>query len=160
MVADLYSEVLVAGITEAAPELEQPAPSLPINAPLNVLGKNEKKVLVVVDNEEMAFLRDNELAFLTNILTACKLSLADVAIINWQHVQADYQQVLAQLESKTILLFNVAPLRFGLPFNFPAYQVQQFDKKTFMFAPSLQAIEENVDEKKNLWNALKTLFNI
>lgn len=160
MVADLYSEVLVAGITEPGAAVAEPSSPSPVNAPLNILGKNEKKVLVVVDNEAMAFLQDNELTFLTNILTACKLSLADVAIINWHHVQADYQQVLTQLESKTVLLFDVAPLRFGLPFNFPPYQVQQFDKKTFLFAPSLHIVEENLGEKKNLWNALRTIFNI
>src|SRR5687767_8667143 len=47
-----------------------------------LLGGNDKNILLLVNNIEVAFLTDNQLEFLSSILSACKLNLADVAIIN------------------------------------------------------------------------------
>src|SRR5687767_12560272 len=46
------------------------------------LGGNNKNILLLVNNTEVSFLTDNQLDFLLEILSACKLNLAHVAIIN------------------------------------------------------------------------------
>jgi hypothetical protein len=43
------------------------------------LGKNEKQILLVVNEDETVFLSDTDLNLLVGILSACKLTLADVA---------------------------------------------------------------------------------
>lgn len=127
---------------------------------INFLGKNEKNILIVVNKQGIAFLPDKELNFLTSILSACSLSLADVAIINQFHSLHSYHDTINQLHSKTVLLFDVTPGEFGLPVNFPDFQVQPIDHVNYLTAPSLDLLEGNKDLKKSLWIALKRMFTI
>src|ERR1700751_3330394 len=51
----------------------------PVNTPgaenaLSVLGNNQQKIVIVVDNKEAVFLPDDQFNFLTGILSACKLT--------------------------------------------------------------------------------------
>ena len=150
LTASLYGNVLVAKEdTPAGNEVK-----------INFLGKNEKHILVVVNKQGIAFLPDNELNFLTSILSACSLSLADVAIINQFHSLHSYHDVINQLNSRSVILFDVTPGEFGLPVNFPDFQVQPIDRVNYLTAPSLDLLEGNKDLKKSLWNALKRMFAI
>src|SRR5690349_9560724 len=64
------------------------------------LGENKKNILIVVEYRDAVYLPDEELSFLTNMLSACKLSLADVAIVNRNNYQgANYKDLLAQFSS-------------------------------------------------------------
>ncbi len=127
---------------------------------INFLGKNEKRILIVVNKTDCTFLPDNELNFLTSILSACSLSLADVAIINHDKNTESYQLITDQLNTTSVLLFDLSPSDFGLPVNFPDFQVQKVDKIQYLVAPSLSLVELNKDLKKSLWNALKRMFGI
>jgi hypothetical protein len=151
LLADLYQNVLVQGNARAVPVKEDVA----------FLGKNEKNILIVVNNDDAPFLPDNELSFLTNVLSACQLGLMDVAIVNWQQLRVkDPEIVLEQLQSKNVLLFDTAPSQFGLPVNMPPYTVHKTVTHQFVVAPSLTEIEKNKEAKKQLWLALKQLFGI
>ena len=149
-VADLYSNVLI----------ESGATVMPASTTIRFLGNNKENILIVVNTDNTVFIADDDLKFLTTVLAACKMSLADVAIINWQNVNADYKSILVELSSKAVLLFGVTPNEFGLPINFPFYQVQRFDERQFVFAPPLSEIGKDVNSKKELWLSLKRLFNI
>src|SRR5258706_4830150 len=103
------------------------------------LGENKKNILIVVDYPDAVYLPDEELSFLTNMLSACQLSLADVAIVNRNNYgEANYKDLTAQFSSKTIFLFGVDPVSLGLPVSFPHFQVQSFAKTTFLFTPPLE----------------------
>ena len=99
-----------------------------------------------------------ELTFLTNILSACNLSLADVALVNWHNKET--ASFVSELKSKKVILFGISPLQFDLPFNFPHFQIQNFDKTDYLTAPALAAISNDVNSKKELWTSLKKMFNI
>jgi len=151
LTADLYADTLVETAMHTIPEKQ----------PVKFLGNNQKHILIVTSNAAVAFLTDNELVFLTNILAACKLTIADVAIINKeQYTPADYTDVLELLQSKTVILFGVDPLAFGLPINFPHFQLQKFHHYTYLYAPELEEIEQDKNLKTKLWACLKTLFDI
>jgi hypothetical protein len=127
------------------------------------LGSNKKNILILVSKETLAFLEDEELRFLTNILAACNLTIADVALINDKNLpdpSTNYSPLVTFFSSKVILLFDVAPESIGLPFHFPDFQIQQFDGRTYMSAPSLTQIKENKALKTSLWNALKNMFGL
>jgi hypothetical protein len=101
------------------------------------------------------------LDFLSSILVACKLSLADVAIVNVNTLSvANYRSIINQLKSKILLMFDVASDAIDLPFNYPYFQVQQFDQCTYLSAPDLKSIEIDKTLKTQLWNCLKKLFGI
>ena len=124
------------------------------------LGDNAKNILVVVNTSEAVHLPDHELQFLTNMLTACKLSLADVAIVNINKQPASYKELISSYKSKIALLFAIEPAGFGLPMSFPFYQIQPFANCSFLYTPSLQEIEKDKIEKSKLWVSLRRLFNI
>ena len=150
LIAELYPSSLIDQLT-------------PANIPetTKFLGNNKKNILVLVSKGNVAFLEDNELNFLSSILVACKLSLADVAIINLNILNViDYRSTVKQLKSKTILMFDVASEAIDLPFNFPYFQLQQFDQCTYLSAPDLKSIETDKTLKTQLWSCLKNLFRI
>lgn len=151
MLADLYKDSLIETTsTTSAPEKEQ----------LKYLGNNKKNILVVVSHQMIPFLPDDELNFLTNILAACKLSIADIGIINNDHADQTGLQHMINSEAKHILLFGLEPLAIGLPINFPAFQLQPFNNRTYLYAPALSHIENDKALKSKLWSALKVLFGI
>ena len=155
LAADLYGSVLVTGLP-AEEKNEAPSPTA-----IRQLGNNGKGILIVVANETETFLREAEVQFLTNILPACKLGLPDVALVNNSHGSfAGYKDASANVRSNTILLFAIDPLSFGLPLNFPHFQIQLFDKITYLYAPSLREIEADKTLKGKLWTALKTIFSL
>lgn len=152
LLADLYPNALIEStITTSVPDFQ----------PVIYLGNHEKKILLLVTNNNFPFLPDNELSFLTNILSACKLSLADVAIMNIAKWKPDeVEKAIVQLGSKNIILFGIEPLSAGLPINFPPYQLQHFNKRTYLCTPVLQDLENDKSLKLKLWNCLKVLFSI
>ena len=154
LLADLYSDSLVETTTKATPI------NTPAKRQLKYLGNNQKQVLVVVSYESVPFLPDQELSFLTNVLAACKMSIADIGIINSSGLDESELLNIIDLEAMNILLFGVEPFQIGLPINFPDFQLQAFNNRTYLKAPTLSEIESDKGLKGSLWNSLKALFKI
>ena len=148
--ADLFGNTL----------LDTKSIDMPKKESLPFLGNNKKNIVVLVANTNAPFLPDNELSFLMNVLGACQLTIADVAIINMQKTNINYETIVENFDSKTVLLFNVEPLSIDLPLNFPQFQIQQFNGITFIHAPALNEIENDKELKKKLWISLKKIFAI
>jgi hypothetical protein len=126
---------------------------------ISFLGTNQKQIAIIVDNEKTIYLPDEELNFLLGILSACKLSMADVALVNIaKNNTLIYTDIAQQLNAEKILLFAVTPAQLQLPLQFPHYQIQKFNTQVYLSAPSLQLIEADKAEKTKLWNCLKQIF--
>ena len=152
---ELYKKSLVEIKTKKAGEKKADVTSL------NILGKNLKKIVLIVNNNEAAFLTDEELNFLLGILSACKLNMDDVAILNLiKNKNATYEMISAELSAEKVFLFGVAPGDINLPLAFPHYQVQQFKNQTYLSAPPLHELQHDKTEKTKLWNCLKKIFSI
>lgn len=148
LLAGLYGNVLIETVAEAAPDVQ-----------MKTLGGNEKKILIVVNSSPEIIIPQSELDFLTSILAACKLTLNDVLLLNWANRNGEkYTDLFHRFESRFVLLFDLKPLPFGLPMDFPPFQVQAFDTRQYLHAPALQRIAEHKGMKTELWNALKKLF--
>lgn len=125
------------------------------------LGNNEKNISIIVHDDVNIFLNDDCLQLLTKMLGACKLNMADVAIINIAKTNIDYTQLKEKLNPKVVLFFGVDADKISLPFSIPNYQVQHYASCKFLFAPALQSLLQNADEeKKKLWISLKKTFEI
>ena len=152
LLAGLYPNALIES-TAASP--------VPDAQPVKYLGKNAKNILLLVSYPSVPFLPDEALNFLTTILSACQLSLADVAIVNVHSLTENkMEQVIRPLEAKTVLLFGMTPLSIDLPINFPPFQLQQFNKRTYLCSPGLQELATDKALKLQLWNCLKNLFDL
>jgi hypothetical protein len=145
----LYQHALVGDTASAVPQ----RPAVP------VLGKAGKNILIVVNKPDTPFLPDGELEFLTKILTACQLGLADVAIVNWH--KAPHQNtaaIMEQVSAKEVILFDTDPALFGLPSDLSRFTVTTLQNRQFVAAPALKEIEKTREAKQQLWLSLKQLF--
>ena len=132
-----------------------------ITTGLKYLGENKKKTLVVVRNTNAVHIPDKQLSFLTKLLAACNLNLADVAVFNFQdHNASEFNEILNFFNPKVVLLFAVEPAEFGLPMIFPQFQVQGHKDAVFVSSPSLDVIEPDKSLKGKLWVCLKKIFNL
>jgi hypothetical protein len=123
------------------------------------LGENKENILFLVNNKEYKFLSDKEMKLLSDLISACKLSMADISLVNFhQNPGINYQDLVEQFHSKKILIFGTAPSELGLPFTIPFFQIQKFHEQVYLTNPSLESFISNVNLKKELWKCLKKMF--
>jgi hypothetical protein len=125
------------------------------------LGEFKKRILLVVSYPGVAHLPDEPLNFLTSILNACKLSLADVAILNIGNlVSVQYSNLKEKYNSTVIMLFGSSPSDLEMPVNFPEFQIQPFNNCTFLYTPVLEKLESDKILKSKLWVCLRRIFDL
>jgi hypothetical protein len=154
VVADLFKNVLIDSKTTEQPSKNQ------TNASFKHLGNNLKQICVLVSDEEAVYLKENELSFLLGVLSACKLSMADIALINLYKNNLTYTLIKEEAAAQIVLLFGVTPSHIDLPLSFPQYQIQQYNEQQYVYAPTLTELMNNKEEKTKLWNTLKKLFSL
>ncbi|MEO7044376.1 MAG: hypothetical protein ABI091_03655 [Ferruginibacter sp.] len=155
LVKDLYSKSLVDLDTANAKE------SAPSKKDWTFLGGNKKNILLIVTDSNNAYLPDNDLNFLMGILGACKLTMADVALVNcFSKKDMDYKSLGENFSPHKIIFFGTEPSSLDFPLQFPNYQLQKYNHQVYLAAPTLALLAKDVSEKKQLWGCLKTLFEI
>jgi hypothetical protein len=122
------------------------------------LGGNEKNILFLVTNAQNKFLPDDEMDLLSNLITACKLTMADIALVNYHNATFNYSQLSDCFQSKKILMFGIETSALELPFAIPHFQIQPFQEQIYVTAPLLSQFLKNKDLKKELWVCLQKLF--
>lgn len=165
LIADLYKDVLVEIpdfiSTQSNSTIETEIIS--VNKPLKYLGENGKYISIIVDRKEAVFLEEADLDFLTNVLKACELNMADVAIINIANTPTNYSYMKETLGTKYFILFGTLPSTILVPFSVPHFQLQKYADCTFMTAPLLSSINQKTEEvkalKKKLWESLLNMFS-
>ncbi len=166
LLASLYKNKLVIP-TEGKPAVLSAAiqpPRVPTTEIRWYLGENKKQVTIVVNQSTVAFLTDDQFTLLTGVLKACKLNMADVAIVNLAKSAKNFTQLHQTLNTRFLLLFDVATSAIDLPFSIPVYQLQSYDRCQILQASSLNTMlgEETAarDEKMKLWNGLRKMFSL
>ena len=155
LIHELYKNSLIEGDNS-----QSGTKSLQTDEPL-FLGKNQKKILVIVNEENVLYLPDENLNFLIGILSACKLSLSDIALINFsKNRDMNYKTIQEKFKPVIILFFGVEPALLEFPLQFPYYQLQSYNKQTYLSAPALNLLAADIQEKKQLWGCLQKLFSI
>ncbi len=159
VLAELYKDSLVILSDET-----QPQQDLPEEKANWFLGENKKRVTILVNDAEAVYLRDEWLSFLSAILSACKLNLSDVAIVNHSKTPHPYKKILEKLLPEYFILFDVTANAIQLPFTIPDYQMQKYNNCIFLLTPSLEKMlgesKEAKLEKSKLWLSLKKMFNV
>ncbi len=166
VVADLYKTSLV------IIDNEQASTKTRVNTPANTiaaapakwhLGDNNQLISIIVEDHNNVYLDEASLEFLSKMLVACKLNLADVAIINMAKTTVDIQQIKAELKPARLIFFGVEPASL-LSFSFPPYKLQGHDSCEYLSCPPLPVIngtDANAQaEKRKLWNCLKEMFKV
>jgi hypothetical protein len=126
------------------------------------LGNNKQQISVVVNCPNDVYVPEADLAFLTKMLGACKLNMADVAIVNYANAPIAIDKLKTQLQPKYLLLFGVEPGDIQLPISFPPFKEQPYAGTTYLFTPALSQLNLETEDakllKRKLWDCLKRLF--
>ncbi|MES1216869.1 MAG: hypothetical protein ABUT20_15240 [Bacteroidota bacterium] len=167
VISDLYKKNLVEPKSTGLKEKQSTPQTVVADTPkkaesdMHFLGENKKNIMVLINYKTVNIIPDEELQFLTNMLSACKLNLADVAIINLDKItNPTYKQITSKVAGNTTLLFGISPSMLELPVDFPHFQVQSFNNSTFLYTPSLEDIKEDKVLKSKLWVCLRKIFNL
>ena len=127
----------------------------------NYLGDYKKSILIIVRYDNSPHLPDQQLDFLSAVLTACKLSVGDVAVINIANApSATYKALQERFKSRFTVLFGLTPQQLEMPLSFPEFQVQAFNNCTYLHAPALEALEADKVLKSKLWVCLRKMFGV
>ena len=133
----------------------------PETGSISYLGNNRRKVVIIVLSPDAIYLPDEDLKFLLDILSACKLNMEDIALVNASnHPPLLYKDLTKQLNAEKIFLFGTEPDTLKLPLQFPRYQVLQFNNQVYLSAASLTELQDDKAEKMKLWSCLKKIFSI
>jgi hypothetical protein len=160
-IQQLYKNSLVDIHTNKSNNPELKTENKDITNDLNVsyLGGFEKQIVIYTHTETDLFISEDLLTFLSKILAACQLSIADVAILNLYHHKNPFQ-MLKSLNAQRAILFVPEPSAWELEDNFSLYEPFHIRNIQCMLAHELQTIQQDAAKKLQLWNALKTFFNI
>jgi len=125
------------------------------------LGEYKKRILIIVRYNDVPYLPDAQLNFLTSVLSACKLNVGDVAIFNVANgPPALYKDLQEKFKSNFTILLGLTPEEFEMPLSFPEFQVQAFNNCTFLHTPVLEVLETDKVLKSKLWVCLKKMFGV
>ncbi len=128
------------------------------------LGNNGRKITLLVNAPGVPYLPDDQLAFLTKMLEACKMNMGDVALVNHAVSPVMIGALKQQLQPSVLVLFGIEPPGIHLPVNFPLYHIQAYDGCEYLYASPLEELVKPTEEgkllKTKLWVCLKQLFGV
>lgn len=161
------SSLVVTDHTRVKQPVIQPVPALenkqPATEPIQFLGKNNRHFVILVNYPNQLHLPDDAFEFLSNVLKACQLNAADVAIVNQSTQLAGLPQIEAQLLPTYLVCFGNQALPAGLQPAAEFFPAQQGNLK-YLLAPELEVLKPNTDAvkplKRQLWEALKQMLQI
>ncbi|WP_290792906.1 hypothetical protein [Flavihumibacter sp. UBA7668] len=156
-VANLYSSSLVlTGEETAVSPVSTPAP-------IQFLGKNSRRFVVLVQYPDAVHISDSAFEFLSSVLKACQLNAADIAIVNLAKQNPDLNQLSDELAPAVLLNFTtIVPA--GCPLDLQQLTPTLFNRIHYMTAPGLDQLNQSTEAvkplKRQLWEGLKTMLGI
>lgn len=176
VLVNLYKESLVLGVIPAnvdkkvqpTPVMEAPselitAESAPVT-PIKFLGEHQKNIMVLVQDASAVHLNEKDFDLLTSILNACKLTIADIALINIANKNFSLHQILTQAPSEIVLVFDINPTELKIKLPTKLYTPISLGETQLLFSNNLsnmQGIDQaSKVEKMKLWTALKLIFKL
>lgn len=151
----------------AAPDVvqhEQKPPAMPVmpQAPaaapgtvFKYLGKNQKNVLILVNDSENDVSSEGGRELLRNLVKAMQLTANDFALLNYHHyTHVKFEELSQFFGSKLVLGFGLSPLQLGLN-DQPQHSIGLHGTVQLVFTGRLDLLADDQDGKKKLWSSLK-----
>ena len=146
LIANLYPEGLVA----------ENNPFLGIKPPIRSVFLF---IALIID-----FLPEEQLVFLNKMLSACKLNMDDIVLLNLTKLDLSFEKLKVQFHPRIIFLWGIRPVFFSLDSSLPDFSVSVRDGISIVpvLSPELMCSEDPAGRelKSRLWICLKKLFNL
>jgi hypothetical protein len=121
-----------------------------------VIGKNAKKVLIVLSEKEYA----SHSVFLDKIMSAVSLNLFEDCLICQMpsYAYIKFSDFKSKFAMSKLILFGVNFQQLGLQIQCQQNQICIFQSIELLPTFSLSALEQDSQKKRILWMSLKSLF--
>ena len=132
--------------------------------PIKSLGEHNKKITVIVNDPHSVHLNEMDFILLTSILNACRLTIADIALINLGKQPVGLHQILQEYPSTLVISFAVDATQLKVKLPNTLYKVSQLGDSHILFSNALSTMQgtgiEAKQEKAKLWTVLKKIFEL
>jgi len=133
-----------------------PAPVI-VKTEFKYLGKNQKNVLIIVNDQQNEVSSDRGKELLRNIVKAIQLSASDFALVNYSAYKgAQFTEMTTFFSSKLVMIFGVQPSLLGLG-DQPKNIIFMEAATQVVYADNLDLLAEDQLGKKTLWGSIKKL---
>lgn len=150
----VHAAVVSDGPIVASPII--PAAVLP-SPVFKYVGKNQKHVLILVNDMDNEVSTERGRELLRNIVKAIQLSASDFALVNYSAYQtAQFAEFNSFFSCRLVLAFGIAPLQIGLG-DYPQHQLVMEGNVQMVFSENLDLLAVDQNGKKTLWGSLKKL---
>ncbi len=128
------------------------------------LGTNLRSISFLVYCPDHDFLPEVQLVFINKMLSACKLEMNDIVILNIARLNLSFEELKVQFQPRIIFLWGIRPAFFSLDSALPDFNITVQDGISIIpvLSPELMCIEGPAGHelKSRLWICLKKLFNL
>ena len=140
----------------AMPAVASPVPPA-ANTVFKYLGKNQKNVLIIVNDQQNEVSSDRGKELLRNIVKAIQLSANDFALVNYSAYEgAQFTEMTTFFSSKLVMIFGVQPSLLGLG-DQPKHIIFMEAATQVVYSDNLDLLAEDQTGKKTLWGSIKKL---
>lgn len=155
------------------PEITIPAAEVPVKAAVvessvpaavasqpadfKYLGKNQKNILILVNDSQHDVSTERGRELLRNIVKAIQLTANDFALLNYSAYAGTPYTALDQFfSSKLVMSFGVPAVQLGLT-DFAKNTLHLQGATQLVFSDNLDLLAEDLQGKKTLWGSLKQI---
>lgn len=121
-----------------------------------ITGKNHKHFVWVVNEPDYPFLSDEDFKFMSEVITACKMNMDDIALVNLAKSNLDFTELKERLQPKFIILSALAQNWLEAD----SYSLQQQEGFQFYISEDLNVLRDDKAKKSKLWLALKQMLGL
>ena len=126
-------------------------------AEFKFLGKNQKRVLILVNDPINDVSSEQGRELLRKLVKAIDLTANDFALVNYANYTSEkYTDLNGFFDCKLMIAFGVAPAELDLPTQ-PFHQLVSYSEATHVFAKNLHDLDADLASKKILWASLQQL---
>lgn len=119
------------------------------------LGKNQKKVLILVNDDEHEVSTEQGRALLRNLVKAIDLTANDFALLNYANYKnVKYTALQDFFQCQLLLSFGVSAMDLDLPTQ-PLHQIIAHQGAQIVFTSHLHLLDLDAASKKVLWLSLQ-----
>jgi len=159
--ADPIIEVVVPVIAQQIPEIKAVVAEVKNQAAEAVifkyLGKNQKNILILVNDAGNDVSTDKGKELLRNIVKALQLTANDFALLNYAvYTNTSFEEFRNFFKSNVVFAFGVTPLHLGLGEQ-PVNEIIMQGAAQLIFSGNLDQLADDQAGKKALWGSLKKL---
>lgn len=121
------------------------------------LGGNNKYMLIIINEASCQNMQPKQLESLLSILNAKKLSMDDVAILNfYKYPNAKFTALKQFFACSSIVLFGINPAQIDIG-GVQANQISVHEHTKILATFSFDEMMANTDKKRSFWNEMKKL---